>query len=36
MIIDQVSPEGLCVISRTNSPDEDRRLRDAVVQVSEE
>jgi hypothetical protein len=31
MIIDQVSPEGLCVISRTNSPDEARRLRDTVL-----
>jgi hypothetical protein len=31
MICEQVPPEGLCVISRTDTPDEARWLRDAVL-----
>jgi hypothetical protein len=31
MIVDRVPPEGLCVISRTNTPDEARRLAEAVL-----
>ena len=31
MIIDRVPPEGLCVISRAETPDEARRLKDAVL-----
>jgi hypothetical protein len=31
MIIDQVPPEGLCIISRTHTPDEACRLWDAVL-----
>jgi hypothetical protein len=31
MIIDRVPPEGLCVISRAETPDGARRLRDAVL-----
>jgi hypothetical protein len=31
MIVERVSPEGLCVIGRAETPDEARRLRDAVM-----
>ncbi len=30
MIVDRLPPEGLCVIGRADTPDEARRLRDAV------
>ena len=31
MIVDQVPPEGLCVISRADTPEEARRLQDAML-----
>ncbi len=31
MIVERVPPEGLCVIGRAETPDEARRLRDAVM-----
>ena len=31
MIIDQVPPEGLCVISRSDTPDAARRQQDAIL-----